>query len=151
MCPQIPEKTKEIVYQEAGHWLRMANTLTWSIGAIFMPMILGAVVLALRKEKCSDKLLLAGGSFLVWFVWFCMIMLYRRSTAPVRTVLETIESEWGLDPKNAFYSSQGPLFNKPMGPKDIMVIFTIVLLLGWIIVLWPCICKPLACICSTLE
>lgn len=144
---------EEVIYQEAGQWLRMTNMLAWSIGAILIPVMLGAVwwALQLETDKCLEKFTLVAGSFLVWLVWLRMLLVYQDSTVPVRKALETIEREGGLGPERAFYSKQGPLFDKPWGPKFSIILFSAGLWLGWTIVLWPWMHPLLARICQTLE
>ena len=144
--------SEDVIYQEAGQWLRMANILAWSMGAILIPVMLGAVWLALKQANCCmDKWMLAGGSVLVWFVWLRMLLLYRASVVPVRKALASLEGGLGAGSQRDFYTSQGPLFDKPWGSKFSIVVFSVGLWSGWLIVLGPCVCKLLMCTCKTLE
>ncbi len=128
--------TEEVIYQEAGQWLRMANILAWSISAVLMPIMFGAVWLALRKSTIfRGKVLLACGSLFVGFAWYRMMAIYHSSTVLAREALRSTEG--GLRPERAFYSAQGDLFNKPWGPKCLIFILAVALLIAWIIVFLP--------------
>ena len=96
--------TSEVVYQEAGTWLRSANAGCWSIAAIFVPLSISAFVVA--AEAPENRYWFASGSAFLWCFWLYMVVLYSGSATACRNVLERIEQESEMPKHFSFYVDQ---------------------------------------------
>ncbi len=106
------DKYLEKIYIEASQWVRLANTVIWSMGTLLVPISLGFVGLALNKSastKFDDagRRLLCVGSIFLFSFWVYASFLYTRTSRTAREVLVAIEKEWRVSPRHAaFYTKQ---------------------------------------------
>lgn len=45
-----PEQPLETIYQKAGQWVRLVNTIIWTMGTLLVPLSFGLLVVALNKS-----------------------------------------------------------------------------------------------------
>ncbi|HEV7377128.1 MAG TPA: hypothetical protein VGN95_20595 [Pyrinomonadaceae bacterium] len=100
------------VYAEASQWVRLANTVFWTVGTILVPISFGFVGLALNKSSSTQftlvgKIFLGIGSVFLFSFWVYASSLYRHTSQKAREVLIKIEREWQVPKKMSFYERQG--------------------------------------------
>ncbi|MCP3681377.1 MAG: hypothetical protein GY861_01685 [bacterium] len=123
------EKQK-LVYEQAGQWLRMANILTWTIGALFIPLSLYCFVLAINDKNDDHDWLYCAGSLALHFVWTYMALSHGFAAWKSREALMKIEEKWEIHEKLRFYHRQRFIFTASV---ILLVIFTAMLIIGWVL------------------
>lgn len=120
-----PDKPLDKVYVEASQWVRFANTVVWSMGALLVPVSFGFVGVALNNSGThfsqGGKAILGVGSVFLFSFWVYASSFYKRSSEVARKVLIKIEEGWGLGEKEmSLYTLQEPVLIrrfKPFGFK----------------------------------
>lgn len=110
-------KPLDKVYQEASQWVRLANTIIWSVGTLLVPISFALVGLALNKSSGAQftgrgKIILAVGSVFLFSFWVYASRIYKQSTNIAREVLIKIEEEWEVDKEMSLYTLQQPILNR---------------------------------------
>lgn len=108
------------VYQEASQWVRLVNTIIWSMGTLLVPISFGFVGLALNTSSGAQftgrgKIVLAIGSVFLFSFWVYASRIYKQSTNIAREVLIKIEEKWEVDQEMSLYKLQQPLLNRRLG------------------------------------
>ncbi len=109
---KTPDKPLDKVYAEASQWVRFANTVVWSMGALLVPVSFGFVAVALNKSGTQfsqvAKAILGVGSVFLFSFWVYASSFYKRSSDVARIVLKKIEEKWNLDEEDgmSFYTLQ---------------------------------------------
>ena len=101
--PVVDQTT--LAYQQASDWLRMVNTITWTLSSIFL---VGAIIAlngasqnsALPEWRLAAYLLV----LILCLIWWRVDWVYTQSAIEARNKLVAIEQNW--DPLNALYRSQ---------------------------------------------
>ena len=127
---------QEKIYEEASNWVRSANNLIWQVGAIFIPLSIGAFVYA--TEYPQHKLWLCFGSIFLWFIWVYMAILYGNAVTPCRKALEDIEQKCKVDPAQQFYRKHGSLFSRWWGSRNMLAFFTFIFIIAWASLILGC-------------
>jgi hypothetical protein len=96
---------ERLAYQEASHWLRMVNTITWTLGSIF----LAGAIIAINgaSQNGVDPYWRAAAYILVVIlcaVWWRVDFIYSQSAIKAREFLVSVERVWA--DADAFYRSQ---------------------------------------------
>lgn len=114
MKPQNKQESNSLekVYMEASQWVRLANTIFWTVGAILVPISFGFVGLALNKSSSTQftlagKIFLSIGSVFLFSFWVYASSLYRHTSRQAREVLISIEKRWQMPKSVSFYTQQG--------------------------------------------
>jgi len=83
----------KMVYAEAGNWVRMVNTITWTLGSIFL---VGAIIATnvLTAQTSPWR-----GTVALWIIFLCLIwllidILYWVSIWTPRSILESVEKDF---------------------------------------------------------
>jgi hypothetical protein len=95
----------KLAYQQASDWLRMVNTITWTLSSIFL---VGAIIaLNGASQPTADPAWRLGAYLLVFVlcaIWWRVDWIYGQSALKAREMLVRIEENWA--PTHAFYRSQ---------------------------------------------
>lgn len=108
------------VYLEASQWVRLANTIIWSMGTLLVPVSFGFVGLALNNSgtqfSLRGKAILGVGSVFLFSFWVYASRIYKLSSNIARNVLIRIEkNEWKVKRGLSLYRLQNPLVNRKLG------------------------------------
>lgn len=96
-------------YDAAGSWVRSCNAYIWELARIFVPLSLGASVLAITPDQASHKHQLCAASFGLAGFWWFVAIAYSQSTVRAREVLMRLEHAWSLDAEFGHYTREGQL------------------------------------------
>ena len=105
------------VYHEASQWVRLVNTIIWSVGTLLVPISFALVGLALNTSSGAQftwwgKIILAIGSVFLFSFWVYASRIYKQSTDIARGVLVKIEEKWEVDEEMSLYKLQQPILNR---------------------------------------
>jgi hypothetical protein len=123
----------EKIYIEASQWVRMCNSIIWTMGTILVPLSATCVGLALQRP--DRKFFLAPASVFLFALWVYVTSLYRGTAASARQVLMKIEDEWGIKDEMALYKLHGQVGLKQYSLFNSQVICLVILIVLWIILL----------------
>lgn len=121
------------IYAEAGQWIRMCNTIIWSMGAFLIPLSIGCIGLA--QQYPPRKRFFAGASVLLFAVWVYVSNLDRTTAADARKVLMNIEETWGVPERRALYRLHGQVGLKWYSLFNAQIVCLILLATMWVVVL----------------
>ena len=128
MSREVQDVPLDKIYAEAGQWIRMCNTIIWSIGAFLITLSMTCVGLALNNP--SKQRLLAVESLIAYAFWLYVSMLFRSTAAQSRSVLIAIERHWNTPNDVALYTLHGQIgmkwysvFNMQVFTMALLVIF----------------------------
>lgn len=121
--------TNKDIYLESSQWVRMANNIIWTVGAIFIPISLSAFAYALTHKEIYFPLAL--GSFLVWGVWMYIVYFYGYTAGKCRIAIAKIESECNLDSIHSIYTEQNQIFYGKFGLKNGFIVITVLFVQVW--------------------
>src|ERR1700732_517717 len=74
-------------YSEASQWVRLTNTVSWTLLVAAVPILVGLLAGAAATSATISKGVLAAGSIALGAVWFYFDYLYEKSTNGARTLL----------------------------------------------------------------
>jgi hypothetical protein len=98
----LPEAIK-LSYQQAADWVKMVNTVTWTLSSIY----LAATLVALNASFALPWRPLVGIVVVILcFVWAGIDTIYATSVRSARAYLEGIERDWGIANPRGFFSYQ---------------------------------------------
>ena len=121
-------------YEEAGHYIRLANTVTWNVAAVIFPIALSCMGLAINFPEY--KVQLAIGSFYLFLFWVYVSVYYGFIAANLRKAMMKIESEeWKLEKEKGFYLSQGLIGYKFLGLRNFSILNGILFAVSWFLIL----------------
>jgi hypothetical protein len=138
----------ERVYQEASQWVRLVNTIIWSMGTLLVPVSIGLVGVALNKSSgfqfdLRGKMVLGVGSVFLFGFWVYASHIYKTSVEVARGVLIRIEQKWMTDEKELrLYDAQQKILDKqflgflPYGLFKSQVITLIALIWIWVLIIF---------------
>lgn len=142
---QSETRPLERVYQEASQWVRLVNTIIWSMGTLLVPVSFGLLGVALNKSAglqfdLRGKIVLGVGSVFLFGFWVYASRIYKRSVDVARKVLIEIEKKWMTGEKETelrFYQLQNEILDKQTyGLFNSQVITLIGLVLVWALILF---------------
>lgn len=113
-----PLDIAKAVYAEAGHWVRLVNTIAWTTAALLVPTSVACVGVAIAHP--THRVILTVGSFGALALWIAIMQRYGWSAKHARETLITIEHDWKLLNRQAFYTSQ-----QTGGPGRAAVLFQV--------------------------
>ncbi|WP_072909738.1 hypothetical protein [Malonomonas rubra] len=122
------------VYEHASNWLRMANTLAWTLSGIFIPLSLGCFALAIKNHEYVW--FFAVGSIIFYSVWAYIIYYYSLPTKCSREALIALEEKWGIEKNLCFYKNQGFLYKQAHGLLTVQILVFIIILTGWALLIF---------------
>ena|SRR2546423_3648116 len=144
---QQGNKPLDKVYQEASQWVRLANTIIWTMGTLLVTVSFGFVGLALNNSGTQFPLLrkaiLGVGSVFLFSFWVYASRIYKLSSNITRKVLIRIERTWAMEKEISLYRLQKPLVNRPFRPLRLQFgLFSLQLIsLGALIIVWVLILR----------
>ncbi len=124
----IPDSLDKI-YVEASQWVRMCNTVIWSMGAILIPLSIGCVGLAQQYPGLGR--FFAGASVLLFAVWVYVSRLYRTTSAKARQVLMNIEQAWDIPKQMALYAMHGQVGHTWYSLFNVQIVGLVLLIILW--------------------
>jgi hypothetical protein len=142
----------ERVYQEASQWVRLVNTIIWSMGTLLVPVSIGLVGVALNKSPglqfdSRGKIVLGVGSVFLFGFWVYASHIYKKSVEVARAVLIKIEQKWmtaAEEKKLRLYEEQQKILDKqflwflPYGLFKSQVVTLMALIVVWLLIIfWP--------------
>jgi hypothetical protein len=95
---------EKLAYQQAADWLRLVNTVTWTLSSIFFVGAVIALSNAIQSHDASWRLVIGLGVLSSVAIWAYFDQRYSKTAANARSALKEIESRW--DPKFQFYTAQ---------------------------------------------
>ncbi len=123
----------EKVYIEASHWVRMCNSIIWSMGTFLVPISAACIGLALQYPE--RKIFLASASIFLFSLWVYVSRLYRGTASNARQVLIEIEEEWGIKEEAALYKMHGQIGLKIYGLFSVQFLCLLILIVLWIVLI----------------
>jgi hypothetical protein len=130
----MDEPPLDKIYAEAGNWVRLCNTVIWSMGAFLIPLSLGCIGLAQKYE--SLKRFFGGASIFLFAVWVYVSHIYKITSADARTVLMRIEETWAVPERMALYRMHGQVGLKWYSLFRVQVVGLILLVILWVVLLY---------------
>jgi hypothetical protein len=127
------ERFKEKVYGEAGDWVRLANTITWTIGALVCPISAAALGFGVREPKFRP--IMAVVSLFLFSFWVYASYLYRKSAVIARSTLMAIETSSLLPLEMCLYRQQGQVGMQRFSVFNMQKVTLAVLILVWVVLL----------------
>ena len=132
------DNSLEKIYLEASQWVRLANTVFWTMGTFLVPISFGFVGLALNKSPDTQfsptgKLFLGFGSIFLFSFWVYASSQYRRTSGKAREVLVNIERAWRAPKEMSFYTKQQGLVGRPLFVLQLISLGILVAV--WLIIL----------------
>ena len=144
-------KPLEKVYQEASQWVRLVNTIIWSMGTLLVPVSFGLLGVALNKSAgfqfdWRGKTILGVGSIFLFAFWVYASRIYKQSVQVARRVLIEIEKDW-VDEKSmkesmSLYREQQLILDEPVRffrPKTYDLFHSQKITLAALILVWALI------------
>lgn len=147
----------EKIYVEASQWVRLVNTIIWTMGTLLVPVSFGFVGLALNTSSGAQfeqrgKIVLGLGSVFLFSFWVYASRIYKNSTHIARRVLINIEAKWNVDSgivddgnvddKNnvddkrmSFYTMQKSLLERRLGLFPLQIVTLVALVLVWVLII----------------
>jgi hypothetical protein len=99
------EQRERMVYENAAHWLRMVNTITWTLTSIFL--VVAIVALNNAQGAAPEwKHTIGYTIFGLCWVWFAVDLIYGISSLKARWILEDMEKTKGWTPSWKLYTWQ---------------------------------------------
>ena len=123
----------EKIYAEASQWIRMCNSILWTMGTVLVPVSAACIGVAL--EHPAQKFFLAPASVFLSAFWVYVSRLYRGTAANARQVLMKIEEEWRIKDEMALYTLHGQVGLKRYSLFNTQVFYLIILVVLWVILL----------------
>jgi hypothetical protein len=128
---------QKAVYSETGQWVRLTNMAMWGTAAVFFPLTLTPVYLALTTNVSRWWLGLT--SVIIGLFWCYLDSLYDRGAKSARTMLCAMET----DPACAFtpgapglrlYVAQARVLASGPSSSTLLIIFIIALIIVWCVI-----------------
>jgi hypothetical protein len=130
---------EEKVYEQAGEWVRLGNTITWTTGALFIPLALGALPIAMGMTDAGARAagdirkvsVLAIASILLYLLWVYIAWLYRVSVMQAREVMIRIEEAQSVPVDRSLYRIQGQPSKRGLSLAGVQYLTGLALVLIW--------------------
>ncbi|MGB9187127.1 MAG: hypothetical protein WCB34_03940 [Methylovirgula sp.] len=123
---------EKAVYAEAGHWVRMTNTVAWTLMQVLGPILVAAFIAALTGTAIP-KCFLALGSALIAAAWFYVDFHYEKSANTARQMLIGIEAAAGFSDDRKFYTAQARGVPCVHSLNLFLMCFLVVLFVAWVL------------------
>jgi hypothetical protein len=144
VAQQPPANLVALAYQHAGDWVRLANTITWTLASVYLVAAVFAMNAAVqRAEDDPVRLVLAILWIALLSIWLAIDNMYLSSAQQARHVLERIEAEWPQPYQ--FYTQQkraGLAGSRRL--TGLLYLSATVIVLAWVTIVTPVVCKPCA-------
>lgn len=134
MAAQFNPDFEAKVYEQAGEWVRLANHITWTVGAVFVPLSLAPIAIVVQSGEIQreERLVLAGGSLVLYLLWFYVTRMYRNTTIHAREVLMKIEVGQHLPVERSLYCHQGQPAKRWFSVDVAQIVMLLLLVALWI-------------------
>lgn len=119
-------------YSEASQWVRLTNTVSWTLLIAAVPILVGLLAGAAATSASISKWILAGGSAFLAAVWFYVDYLYEKSTVGARMVLVAIEEANRF--AHQFYTGQQKEVPRVHSLNLLVMAFLAVLFVAWLLI-----------------
>lgn len=144
---KLENKSLDKVYQEGSQWVRLANTIIWTMGTLIVPASLGFVGLALNNSGASfpliRRIILGAGSIFLFSFWVYASRIYKVSSNISRKVLVRIERRWKMEKGVSLYRLQEPLVTRRFKPLrlqfglfSLQLITLLALIFVWLVIIY---------------
>jgi hypothetical protein len=111
----------KIAHQQASDWVRMVNSITWTLSSIYL---VGAIIALNGASQSKDpvwRVVVGWAVAGLGVVWLLVDWVYARSSAVARSKLVALEASWDEDA--AFYRYQAAQLK--WGPTLISVLIMV--------------------------
>jgi len=125
--PLTPKQ--QAAYSEAGNWVRLSNSITWAMAAIFPSLAVTPLYFSLTTRVPKPLLVLFSVAVAVF--WIYVEYLYEKGSTHARDTLAKIESASGFGPHD-FYTQQARLVPRIFIMIILYLIFCAGLALAWL-------------------
>jgi len=132
MEEEIDNPNLDKIYAEAGQWIRMVNTIGWTMASIFVPISFGSIVLAVQYPYA--RWVFCFGSIFLFAFWIIVSFIYRRTSRSARDVLMTIERQWSEDESISLYIRQKHVGSWIAGVAVLQLVSFSLLIFLWILI-----------------
>jgi hypothetical protein len=107
----LEDENLRMSYQQAGDWVRMSNTVMWSLGSIYIVAAIIALNGAVQSTVATWRTAVGMIVALLALTWLVADIAYSSSTRAARKYLRDVEARWpARDPlPRGFYTGQHPL------------------------------------------
>lgn len=85
---------QKLMYQQASAWVAMVNTITWTLGSIFLVAGIIALNGAINTNDLHWRHVAGFGVIALALIWLLMDVLYGISAVHARSQLREIEEQW---------------------------------------------------------
>jgi hypothetical protein len=123
----------EKIYIEASQWIRMCNTILWTMGTFLVPA--SAACIGIAVEHPEWRFFLSPASVFLFGFWVYVSRLYRATAASARQVLMRIEDEWRIKDEMSLYKLHGQVGLRRYSLFNTQVFFLVILIVLWVILL----------------
>jgi hypothetical protein len=96
---QVADQRTTLSYQQASEWVRMCNTITWSLGSIYVVAAILALNGAMQQSSMVWRSVVGALVVLLVVAWALIDWSYLQSASSARKHLREIETGWrGQEP-----------------------------------------------------
>ena len=105
---QVADQRTTLSYQQASEWVRMCNTITWSLGSIYVVAAILALNGAMQQSSMVWRSVIGVLVVLLVVAWALIDWSYLQSASSAREHLREIETSWrGQEPTGGgFFTRQ---------------------------------------------
>jgi len=122
---------QKLAYSEAGNWVRMANTVTWTLAGVFAAILVAAIYMAMTTSV--PRWLLVSISVVVGGFWFWIDRVYENTAVAARNILVGLERTKGFEGMR-LYTEQSKAIPGWYSTNIHLLAILALLLVGWVII-----------------
>jgi hypothetical protein len=100
-----PGDHHKLAYEHAAQWLRMVNTITWTLSSLYLAVAIVALN-TVRDAPKEWKHTIGWTVFGLCCVWFCVDVIYAFSSLKARSILTKIEADTAWPAELKLYTWQ---------------------------------------------
>jgi len=126
----------DVVYREASEWVRLANTRTWILGTVFIPLSFLILCYTATHALATEGRIVVGlVSIILYLSWAHSARAWGSSARKARDVLCAIENHWNLPPNLGTFQHQDECIRRSYkGLGTFQITLFVLLALGWLYV-----------------
>jgi hypothetical protein len=132
---RLGSETIRMFYHQAADWVRTVNTVTWSLGSIYLVAAILALNGAVQQTNQVWRTWIGLGIIALVGIWLVIDGAYLRSARSAREYLKNIERQWPNH--EGFYSNQAPNINTIRLVSALLYISALILALLALLVAFP--------------
>ncbi len=93
-----PPQAEIVTYQQAADWLKMVNTVTWTMGSIYLAAAFVALNGALSESLVDTvwRHVIGVAVCALSLIWFHVDNIYSSSAQKARAKLKALEDVWNI-------------------------------------------------------